>query len=108
MHADARAETRFHFRTGIASVVPWLVVSDCSSDWPIRATSRCDCLWVQAATRGSRSIGPSGLLRAFRDAHPALGAYFDRVLTRSSVARVVEEARPYRELFPLPWPEHVS
>ena len=43
-----------------------------------------------------------------RDAHPALGAYFDRVLTRSSVARVVEEARPYRELFPLPWPEHVS
>jgi glutathione S-transferase len=43
-----------------------------------------------------------------RDAHPALAAYFDRTLTRSSVARVVEEARPYRELFPLPWPEHVS
>jgi glutathione S-transferase len=43
-----------------------------------------------------------------RDAHPALAAYFDRALTRSSVARVVEEARPYRELFPLPWPEHVS
>jgi glutathione S-transferase len=43
-----------------------------------------------------------------RDAYPALAAYFDRVLTRSSVARVVEEARPYRGLFPLPWPEHVS
>lgn len=43
-----------------------------------------------------------------RDTHPALTAYFDRVLTRSSVARVIEEARPYRELFPLPWPEHVS
>jgi glutathione S-transferase len=43
-----------------------------------------------------------------RDVHPALAAYFARVLTRSSVARVVEEARPYRELFPLPWPEHVS
>jgi glutathione S-transferase len=43
-----------------------------------------------------------------RDVHPALAAYFERVLTRSSVARVVEEARPYRELFPLPWPEHVS
>jgi glutathione S-transferase len=42
-----------------------------------------------------------------RDAHPALAAYFDRVLTRASVARVVEEARPYRKLFPLPWPEHV-
>ena len=24
----ARAETRFHFRTGITSVVPWLVVSE--------------------------------------------------------------------------------
>ena len=43
-----------------------------------------------------------------REAHPALAAYFDRVLTRPSVARVVEEARPYRVLFPLPWPEHVS
>jgi glutathione S-transferase len=43
-----------------------------------------------------------------REAHPALAVYFDRLLTRSSVARVVEEARPYRELFPLPWPEHVS
>jgi glutathione S-transferase len=43
-----------------------------------------------------------------RQAHPALAAYFDRLLARSSVARVVEEARPYRELFPLPWPEHVS
>ncbi len=43
-----------------------------------------------------------------RDAHPALAAYFDRLLTRSSVARVIEEARPYRELFPLPWPEHVT
>ena len=43
-----------------------------------------------------------------RDAHPALAAYFVRLLARSSVARVVEEARPYRELFPLPWPDHVS
>jgi glutathione S-transferase len=43
-----------------------------------------------------------------RDAHPALAGYFDRVLTRPSVARVVEEARPYRDLFPLPWPEGVT
>lgn len=43
-----------------------------------------------------------------RDAHPVLGAYVDRVLTRPSVARVVQEARPYRKLFPLPWPERVS
>jgi glutathione S-transferase len=43
-----------------------------------------------------------------RTAHPALGAYYDRLLARPSVARVVDEARPYRELFPLPWPAHVS
>jgi glutathione S-transferase len=43
-----------------------------------------------------------------RDAYPALAIYLDRVLTRPSAARVVEEARPYRELFPLPWPEHVT
>ena len=43
-----------------------------------------------------------------RAGHPSLAAYYDRLLERSSVARVVEEARPYRELFPLPWPDHVS
>lgn len=39
--------------------------------------------------------------------HPTLAAYFERLLARPSVARVVEEARPYRQLFPLPWPQHV-
>jgi len=43
-----------------------------------------------------------------RGAHPALAAYFDRLLSRPSVARVVDEARPYRELFPLPWPTHAN
>jgi glutathione S-transferase len=43
-----------------------------------------------------------------RDRHPALAGYLDRVFARPSVARVIEEARPYREVFPLPWPEHVT
>jgi Glutathione S-transferase, N-terminal domain len=43
-----------------------------------------------------------------RSEHRALAAYFDRLLIRSSVGRVVDEARPYRAVFPLPWPEHVS
>jgi glutathione S-transferase len=43
-----------------------------------------------------------------RHAQPALAAYLDRLLSRASVTRVVDEARPYRELFPLPWPEHVT
>jgi glutathione S-transferase len=43
-----------------------------------------------------------------RTAHTALGAYLDRLFARPSVTRVIDEARPYRELFPLPWPAHVS
>jgi len=43
-----------------------------------------------------------------RTAHSSLAAYLDRLFARPSVARVVEEARPYRELFPLPWPAHVA
>ena len=43
-----------------------------------------------------------------REAHPNLAAYFRRLMTRPSVARTVDEARPYRKLFPVSWPEHVS
>lgn len=32
-------------------------------------------------------------------------AYYARLLARPSLARAVEEARPYRHFFPLPWPE---
>jgi glutathione S-transferase len=38
----------------------------------------------------------------------ALTAYFARLTARPSVARVIEEARPYRVDFPLPWPDHVA
>lgn len=41
------------------------------------------------------------------DAHPGLAAYFARLRSRPSVARVIEEARPYRAFFPLPWPDRV-
>jgi glutathione S-transferase len=46
--------------------------------------------------------------RLDRKAYPALAAYSDRMLARPSVARVIDEARPYRELFPLGWPDHVA
>jgi glutathione S-transferase len=38
---------------------------------------------------------------------PALTAYHARLTARPSVARVIEEARPYRVVFPLPWPSDV-
>jgi glutathione S-transferase len=34
---------------------------------------------------------------------PRLEAYFERLLARPSFARAVDEARPYRAFFPLPW-----
>jgi glutathione S-transferase len=39
------------------------------------------------------------------DAHANITRYYRDLLERPSVARVVEEARPFRDLFPLPWPE---
>jgi glutathione S-transferase len=34
--------------------------------------------------------------------------YYRDLVARPSVARVVEEARPWRELFPLPWPADID
>jgi glutathione S-transferase len=36
----------------------------------------------------------------FRDRHPVLAAYFERLVGRPSVARVLEEAEPYLKMFP--------
>ncbi len=37
-----------------------------------------------------------------------LTGYFDRLMDRPSVSRVVDEARPYRDLFPPGWPDYVD
>lgn len=42
------------------------------------------------------------------DRLPDLTRYFAALLKRPSVARVVDEAREYRDLFPLPWPDYVD
>jgi glutathione S-transferase len=39
---------------------------------------------------------------------PDLTRYFETLTTRPAVARVIEEARPFRHLFPLPWPDYVA
>ena len=38
---------------------------------------------------------------------PHLTAYYESLEARPSVARVIDEARPYRVNFPLPWPDYV-
>jgi glutathione S-transferase len=39
---------------------------------------------------------------------PHLTRYFDALTARPSVAAVIDTARPFRELFPLPWPDWVA
>jgi glutathione S-transferase len=36
--------------------------------------------------------------------HPQLTRYYRALARRPSVAKVIDDARPYRQLFPLPWP----
>ncbi len=38
------------------------------------------------------------------DTHPQLTRYYRALAHRPSFAKVIENARPYRHLFPLPWP----
>ncbi len=38
------------------------------------------------------------------DDHAAITRYHRDLAARRSFARVIDEARPYRDLFPLPWP----
>jgi glutathione S-transferase len=40
--------------------------------------------------------------------HANITRYYRDLVARSSVARVIAEARPYRGLFPLPWPDDLD
>ena len=40
--------------------------------------------------------------------HPGVSRYYRSLVERPSIARVIEEARPYRGVFPLPWPDDID
>jgi glutathione S-transferase len=40
------------------------------------------------------------------DAQPQITRYYRALAQRPSFAKVIADARPYRHLFPLPWPPH--
>jgi glutathione S-transferase len=42
------------------------------------------------------------------DRDAAVTRYYRDLVARPSVARVIDEARPYRDLFPLPWPDDID
>ncbi|SMO95210.1 glutathione S-transferase family protein [Paracoccus laeviglucosivorans] len=61
-------------------------------DWAAGAFSLADCAALPA-------LFYAGAIHPF-DAHPAMTAYFDRLVARPSCARVLAEARPCFDLFP--------
>lgn len=46
--------------------------------------------------------------RRDEDGLAGLTRYLTALTARPSIGRVIEEARPYRHLFPLPWPDYAS
>lgn len=42
------------------------------------------------------------------DVHPELTRYYRALVERPSFARVVDEARPYRQVFPMRWPDDID
>jgi glutathione S-transferase len=66
--------------------------------------------WVtgEAFTLADCGAGPAlfyaNIIEPFAG-HAHVEAYYERLLARPSFARAVDEARPYRGLFPLGWPE---
>lgn len=61
-------------------------------DWAAGAFSLADCAALPA-------LFYAGAIHPF-DAHPAMTAYFDRLVARPSCARVLAEAKPCFHLFP--------
>jgi glutathione S-transferase len=66
--------------------------------------------WVAGETFSLADCGAGPALFYANIIQPFAGrgrveAYYRRLLARPSFARAVEEARPYRHFFPLPWPE---
>lgn len=61
-------------------------------DWVAEAFSLADCAAAPV-------LFYAGIIHPF-DGHPALSAYFARLMARPSVRRVIDEARPVMRLFP--------
>lgn len=81
---DALATTYGVINAQLASGSPWI----CGEDF-----SMADCAAAPALFYAST-------LQAFGPQEQHLHSYFDRLMTRPSVARVLSEAKPYFQLFP--------
>ena len=64
----------------------------------------CDDFTLADCAAGPALFYCRAIHRWDADAHPEITRYYRALVARPSFARVVDEARPYREVFPLAWP----
>lgn len=86
-------------KAALTTVYAWLEANLPESDWTSGDSfGLADCA-------AAPSLFYADWVHPIPDDHPRLHAYRARLLARPSVARAVEEARPYRHLFPLGAPD---
>jgi glutathione S-transferase len=86
-------------KAALDKVYPWLDQRLAARSWAAGDEfTLADCA-------GAPSLFYADWVHPIPEHFAALRAYRERVLARPSVARVVEEARPYRKLFPLGAPD---
>jgi glutathione S-transferase len=86
-------------RSALDTIYPWLDARLAGRRW----ASGDD--FTLADCSGAPSLFYADWVQPIPDALASLKAYRARVLARPSVARAVDEARPYRKLFPLGAPD---
>jgi glutathione S-transferase len=85
-------------RKQLDAIYAWLDARMAGRNWAAGDFSLADCAAAPA-------LFYADWVHPIPDAHSHLKAYRARLLTRLSVARVVDEARPYRHFFPLGAPD---
>jgi glutathione S-transferase len=86
-------------RAALDTVYPWLDSRLAGREWAAgKEFTLADCA-------GAPSLFYADWVQPIPDALNSLKAYRAKVLSRPSVVRVVDEARPYRHLFPLGAPD---
>jgi glutathione S-transferase len=86
-------------RSSLDKIYPWLDARLTGREWAAGEDfTLADCA-------GAPSLFYADWVQPIPDELTSLKAYRARVLARPSVARAVDEARPYRHLFPLGAPD---
>ncbi|HWU03051.1 MAG TPA: glutathione S-transferase family protein [Novosphingobium sp.] len=86
-------------RTGLDRIYAWLDSTLAGRDWA------CGDAFTLADCAAAPALFYADWAHPIADRHATLKAYRARLLARRSVARCVDEARPYRAFFPLGAPD---